>query len=104
MRGPADTPYAGGVFALYAQFGAGYPDKAPEVRFVTPIYHCNINSDGKVCHSVFGRNWTPTTTLRTIFDCIFGLLLVPEPDDPLDSQIARNITPTTQPLKRKRGP
>ena len=28
------------------------------------------------------------TTIKLIFDCIFGLLLTPEPDDPLDSTIA----------------
>jgi len=39
---------------------------SPQIRFVTPIYHCNINSTGKVCHSVFGRNYAADTTLKVI--------------------------------------
>ena len=34
------------------------------------------------------RNYMTDTTIRTIFDCIYGLLLTPEPEDPLDSTIA----------------
>eukprot|EP00906_Rhabdomonas_costata_P005557 RCo008312 len=85
---PETTPYEGGTFLLFAQFGEGYPQKAPEVRFITPIYHCNINADGKVCHSVLDRNWTATTKFRQVIDCIYGLLLTPEPHDPLDSTLA----------------
>ena len=28
------------------------------------------------------------TTVRQVLDCVYGLLLVPEPDDPLDSVLA----------------
>jgi len=88
LEGPADTPYANGVFVLYVSFPDEYPAKAPEMRFITPIYHCNINRDGKICHSVFDRNWTSETSMSTVLSCVYGLLLVPEPDDPLDSTLA----------------
>ena len=41
----------------------------------TPIHHCNINSHGKVCHSVFDRNWT--TDLSVHF--VLSLCLWPPP-------------------------
>ncbi|KAK1878612.1 putative bifunctional E2/E3 enzyme R795 [Dissostichus eleginoides] len=44
MQGPPDTPYKKGVFELYCQFGPDYPAKPPLVRFVTPVYHCNVNT------------------------------------------------------------
>lgn len=88
FSGPEDTPYAGGVFHLWCRFGEEYPASAPEVRFRTAIHHCNINSTGKVCHSVFDRNWTTDMSMRQVFDCVYGLLLAPEPDDPLDSVLA----------------
>ncbi len=48
MCGPAETPYAGGVWLGYISFPANYPVTAPEMRFVTPLYHCNVNASGKV--------------------------------------------------------
>lgn len=62
--------------------------KPPEVRFITPIYHCNMNQQGRICHSVFDRNYSPALTFRQIIDCVYGLILTPEPEDPLDNVIA----------------
>ena len=76
------------MFTLYAQFPGDYPFKPPEVRFVTSIYHCNVNNQGRICHSVFDRNYSPALTFRQIIDCIYGLILTPEPEDPLDNVIA----------------
>ena len=58
------------------------------LRFQTPIYHCNINRDGKVCHSIFDLKWSPASGMQLVLSCVFGLLLAPEPDDPLDSAVA----------------
>ena len=44
MQGPAQTPYVGGSWLIDITFGRDYPDTAPEMRFRTPIRHCNINS------------------------------------------------------------
>lgn len=70
------------------KFGDEYPLKAPEVRFITPVYHCNINSTGRICHSVLDQFYTVDTTARYILECIFGLFMIPEPLDPLDANIA----------------
>ncbi|CAD8206904.1 unnamed protein product [Paramecium pentaurelia] len=88
LLGPEQTPYEGGVFILYLQFDENYPNKPPNLRFLTPIYHCNINSQGRICHSILDRNYTLDTTILQIFSSIFGLLMTPEPDDPLDTTIA----------------
>ena len=89
LVGPPGTPYGSGVFLLYAKFPTNYPQVAPEIRFVTPIYHCNVNGHGKICHSVFDRNYSSDFSVRRILDCVFGLLLTPEPEDPLDSALAQ---------------
>ncbi|XP_062382868.1 uncharacterized protein LOC134070498 [Sardina pilchardus] len=91
MRGPPDTPYEDGVFELYCQFGSDYPIKPPLVRFITPVYHCNVNSVGRICHSIFDRNYSAHITMREILDAIYGLLIAPEPDDPLDSVLAEEF-------------
>lgn len=41
-----------------------------------------------VCHSILDRNWTRDTSLKLVLDCIYGLFLTPEPDDPLDTVLA----------------
>nr|XP_019961982.1 PREDICTED: uncharacterized protein LOC109641850 isoform X1 [Paralichthys olivaceus]XP_019961990.1 PREDICTED: uncharacterized protein LOC109641850 isoform X1 [Paralichthys olivaceus]XP_019961998.1 PREDICTED: uncharacterized protein LOC109641850 isoform X1 [Paralichthys olivaceus] len=91
MQGPPDTPYEKGVFELYCQFGPEYPVKPPLVRFVTQVYHCNINSVGRICHSIFDRSYNAHITMRDIFDAVYGLLIIPEPDDPLDSILAEEF-------------
>jgi len=88
MEGPGGSPYADGTWLLSVRFPPTYPVQPPEVRFVTSIIHCNINSYGKVCHSILDRNWTSDTTMHDVFSCIYGLLLTPDKSDPLDSTLA----------------
>ena len=70
------------------EFPENFPRAPPNVRFVTRILHCNINSYGRVCHSILDRNWSSTTSIKSVLDNIYGLLLVPDVDDPLDSTLA----------------
>ncbi|XP_062284218.1 ubiquitin-conjugating enzyme E2 R1-like [Scomber scombrus] len=91
MQGPPDTPYEKGVFELYCQFGPAYPVKPPLVRFVTRVYHCNVNSVGRICHNIFDRNYNARITIRDLLDAVYGLLIIPEPDDPLDSILAEEF-------------
>jgi len=88
MTGPDTTPYEGGTFHLIVEIPQDYPFKPPKVRFATQIYHCNINRNGSICHAILKDQWSPALTLSRVFDCIFGLLLTPEPSDPLDAYIA----------------
>ncbi|KAI1883300.1 hypothetical protein AGOR_G00243780 [Albula goreensis] len=91
MTGPPETPYEKGTFELYCQFGEDYPMKPPVVRFLTPIYHCNVNSVGRICHNIFDRNYSAHVTMKEIFEAVFGLLIAPEPEDPLDSVLAEEF-------------
>lgn len=88
VSGPTGTPYQGGTWLLFILFPLDYPTVPPTVRFVTEILHCNINSSGRICHSILSQNWTESTSIKLILDCISGLLLVPDKDDPLDSTLA----------------
>ena len=49
LVGPDDTPYAAGVFRLRVSVPPRYPFEPPRVRFVTPVYHPNIDSEGRIC-------------------------------------------------------
>ena len=85
MEGPEQTPYSGATFELFIEFKENYPGKPPNIRFITPIYHCNINSSGRICHTILDRFYAPGVRVGEIFNHVYGLLIDAEPDDPLDS-------------------
>ncbi|KXT06246.1 hypothetical protein AC578_9181 [Pseudocercospora eumusae] len=85
IEGPEDSPYSGGTFLLYLHVGEQYPTFAPDVRFISRISHPNISLHGKVCHALLSRDWTSDTSLLTVLDTIYGLLLQAETSDPVNT-------------------
>lgn len=86
--GPYDSPYAGGVFKLSIDFTDKYPFKPPKVKFITRIYHPNINSYGSICLDILNVNWSPALTVTKLLLSISSLLNDPNPKDPLVKSIA----------------
>ena len=86
--GPKDTPYADGIFKLEVKFPNEYPFRPPKIRFITKIYHPNINVKGEICLDILRDQWTSALTIRTVLLSICSLLGSPNPDDPLMPEIA----------------
>ena len=86
--GPTDSPYDGGIFKLNINFPPDYPFKPPKVEFVTKIYHPNINSRGSICLDILKSQWSPALTISKVLLSISSLLMDPNPDDPLEPEIA----------------
>ncbi|KAL6299802.1 hypothetical protein BKA93DRAFT_804450 [Sparassis latifolia] len=82
IEAPKGSPYEGGTFLAYVDFGSNYPQSAPEVRFITPILHPNINRHGKVCHAALDRSWVVDMTMKVILQVLYGILLTPDTDNP----------------------
>lgn len=89
ILGPADSPYAQGVFFLTINFPTDYPFKPPKLAFTTRIYHPNINSNGSICLDILRAQWSPALTISKVLLSICSLLTDPNPDDPLVPEIAR---------------
>ena len=49
ITGPEDSPYEGGTFELDLSLPTTYPFEPPRLRFITPIYHPNIDNTGRIC-------------------------------------------------------
>jgi ubiquitin-conjugating enzyme E2 N len=86
----------------------------PKIRFLTKIYHPNIDKLGRICldvlksmflftispsisiqkkffrlTSLYVGNWSPALQIRTILLSIQALLGAPNPDDPLAPEVAK---------------
>ena len=88
MMGPTDTSFAGGLFYLKIKFPMDYPSHAPEVLFVTPIYHVNVNHIkqptcplGHICISTLNF-WNPEYRIREVLTNIFALFYMGNPQSP----------------------
>ena len=60
----------------------------PKVRFLTKIYHPNIDKLGRICLDILKDKWSPALQIRTVLLSIQALLSAPNPDDPLDNGVA----------------
>ena len=92
MQGPEGTPYEGGIFKLHFKFPENYPFKAPDVKFVTSVYHPNIKLDtGEICQDVFASSWAPTQRVTDILEKILTMLREPATSTPLESEICNEF-------------
>ncbi len=57
LLGGEDTPYKGGVFKLEIKIPHRYPFEPPHVRFLTQIYHPNIDITGRICMIRFENSY-----------------------------------------------
>lgn len=87
--GPQDSPYSGGIFVLKIEIPPDYPFKAPKVRFITPIYHPNINEQGQICIDILKDQWAPSLTIPKVLLSITSLLTDANPKDPLAPAVAK---------------
>ncbi|PHH83592.1 hypothetical protein CDD82_6620 [Ophiocordyceps australis] len=100
IHGPSQSPYedspppslglTGGIFKLELFLPDDYPMTPPKIRFLTKIFHPNVDKLGRICLDVLKNNWSPALQIRTILLSIQALLGAPNPDDPLAADVAKS--------------
>ncbi|EFA86646.1 hypothetical protein PPL_00447 [Heterostelium album PN500] len=89
--GPESTPYHKGVFKLEIIMPMRYPFEPPKVKFITPIYHPNVDNQGRICLDTLNMPpkgvWAPSLNLLTVLSTIRLLMSEPNPYDPLMQDI-----------------
>jgi ubiquitin-protein ligase len=85
MQGPSGSPYERGCWMLYLHAEDRYPAFAPKARFVTRIKHPNVSLEGRICHSIFSRDYTTDTSMTRLLDTVYGMLMQAEVSDPINT-------------------
>ncbi|CAH2221807.1 ubiquitin-conjugating enzyme E2 T [Pelobates cultripes] len=90
--GGSGSPYEGGIFNLEIVIPERYPFEPPKIRFLTPIYHPNIDTAGRICLDILKLPpkgaWRPALNISTVLTSIQLLMNEPNPDDPLMADIS----------------
>jgi ubiquitin-conjugating enzyme E2 S len=89
LKGPEDTPFAGGTFHVTLVLGDSYPEVAPKGYFRTKVFHPNVSEKGEICVNTLKKDWSPTHGLRHVLTVIRCLLIEPNPDSALNEEAGR---------------
>ncbi|KAL7440785.1 hypothetical protein ACHAXM_007468 [Skeletonema potamos] len=92
ITGPEGSPFEKGVFLLTVHIAGRYPFEPPRCRFLTPLYHPNVDSHGRICLDTLksppAGSWSPAVSLPSLLLSIRSLMAEPNPDDGLVPEIS----------------
>ncbi|OII76551.1 ubiquitin-conjugating enzyme family protein [Cryptosporidium andersoni] len=90
--GPEGTIWEGGIFKLDIKFSEEYPNKAPDIKFITKVFHPNVYINGNICLDILQQQWSPVFDICAILTCIQSLLNDPNPNSPANAEAAQMYT------------
>jgi len=102
--GPCETFYEGGYFRAILQFPKEYPNRPPVMKFVSEMWHPNVEKNGVVCISILhepgedaygyedaGMRWLPIHTIETILISVISMLADPNDESPANVEAAKQF-------------
>ena len=110
--GPESSPYQGGIFKFEMKFPKEYPNKPPKLQFITPLFHPNIYTNGKVCISILHEGvdqfnyesvadrWKPIHGITSILMSIVLMLAEPNLESPANVDASKMYRDNYEKFKR----
>ncbi|KAK9455340.1 ubiquitin-conjugating enzyme/RWD-like protein [Dipodascopsis uninucleata] len=88
ISGPEGTYYEGLTYKISMTFPPNYPYRAPIIRFVSPMWHPNVDMSGGICLDILKDKWSAIYNVQTILLSLQSLLGEPNNASPLNAQAA----------------
>eukprot|EP01084_Bolivina_argentea_P287507 493353_1 len=77
------------MFLLEIIIPSNYPIQPPKCKFITKIYHCNIDKNGEIDLDLLNAKWSPVVTIKKLLLGIIKLLGNPNTENSLMNEIAK---------------
>lgn len=114
ILGPENSLYENGLFKAVMIFPEKYPEAPPKFRFISEMWHPNIDRDGNVCISILhepgddayeyesvAERWMPVRNPESVILSITSLLDCPNTDSPANIDAAREYRTNREVYNRK---
>lgn len=114
IMGPQDTLYEGGFFKATLEFPQEYPLRPPKMKFISEIWHPNVDKEGNVCVSILHEpgddrwgyekpeeRWLPVHTVETILLSVISVLADPNDESPANVDAAKQWREQLSAFKKK---
>ncbi|EFO19396.1 ubiquitin-conjugating enzyme family protein [Loa loa] len=76
---PDRWPYNVGGYKVEIEFTKEYPFKPPKIKFLTKVYHPNVNENGEVSLAMATKeNWKPSIKIDQLLTALAELLCSPQ--------------------------
>ena len=94
ILGAKDSSYKGALFYMEFTFQNNYPEKPPKIRFLTPIYHPNVNSRngqelGLIQPNLINKWWNSSNNIMELSSKIFTIFYFQYPEYVFDIERAK---------------
>lgn len=112
--GPRDTPFESGIFKAELKFPINYPEEPPTFKFISPMWHPNIDKDGNVCISILHKSgnddfgyeqlnerWMPVRSIESVIMSIVCLLDSPNCESSANPDAGQQVRENREDYNRK---
>ncbi|KAI5170748.1 ubiquitin-conjugating enzyme E2 G1 [Nematocida sp. LUAm3] len=112
--GPRDTIYENALLRGVLIFPETYPDDPPSFKFITEMWHPNIDRTGEVCISILHKpgddeygyeeateRWMPVRDVESVILSIMLLLVSPNSESPANLEAAQEFLTDPQAYRKR---